>query len=261
MASFSINFWGVKVRVSCFVPDLDSEVAKLLLPIWRNDPSVVPEATFQVRMSDCGEIVVEGPDPNLRHWSRYSATESLERRLHMYLASQTQEVVYVHAGVVSWQEGAVLLPGRSFTGKTTLVQALVKMGADFLSDEYAIIDRAGMVHPFPRPLSIRDGTQTRRVSAENLRFLRRVPPLPVSAVLIGRFQQDGHWSPVPGTRGQAVLELLSNTVTAQARPQLSLQCLTSAVTQATVWQSDRGEAEESARLILAKLNEEGGQGS
>ena len=61
----------------------------------------------------------------------------------------------VHAGVVTWHERAVLLPGRTRSGKTTLVTELVKRGATYFSDELALLDRSGLVHPYPRSLCVR----------------------------------------------------------------------------------------------------------
>jgi hypothetical protein len=42
----------------------------------------------------------------------------------------------------------MVLPGKSFAGKTTLVAALVRAGAEYWSDEYAVLDANGDVHPY-----------------------------------------------------------------------------------------------------------------
>jgi uridine kinase len=41
----------------------------------------------------------------------------------------------------------IAIPGRSFSGKTSLVTALVRAGAVYYSDEFAVIDRDGLVRP------------------------------------------------------------------------------------------------------------------
>ena len=53
---------------------------------------------------------------------------------------------------------AILLPGPTHAGKSTLVAELVRRGAPYFSDEYALIDADGRVHPYPRPLLLRDGS-------------------------------------------------------------------------------------------------------
>ena len=65
------------------------------------------------------------------------------------MAAETRERVFVHAGVVGWKGHAIVIPGRSRSGKTTLVAELVKAGAEYYSDEFAVLDAEGRVHPFP----------------------------------------------------------------------------------------------------------------
>lgn len=51
-----------------------------------------------------------------------------------------------------------MVPGRTLSGKSSLVLALVKAGADYYSDEYAVFDGSGRVHPYSKPLSRRSGS-------------------------------------------------------------------------------------------------------
>jgi len=80
----------------------------------------------------------------------------LESHLELLTAFLARGHLFVHAGVVGWQGRAIIIPGRSFSGKTTLVKALIEAGASYYSDEYAIFDATGQVHPYPIALAIRD---------------------------------------------------------------------------------------------------------
>jgi hypothetical protein len=61
--------------------------------------------------------------------------------------------VPLHAGAVAVDGRGVIVPGASGAGKSTLVAGLVAAGADYLSDEVAVVDpRGDRLHPFPRPL-------------------------------------------------------------------------------------------------------------
>lgn len=65
----------------------------------------------------------------------------------------------VHAGVVAFDERAVILAGPSGHGKSTLTLALVRAGGTLLTDEMAVIapdDRT--ILPFPRGLHVRPDT-------------------------------------------------------------------------------------------------------
>ena len=81
---------------------------------------------------------------------------SLETDLHRYTAEATSAMTFLHAGVVGWQGRAIVVPGRSFSGKTTLVREMIRLGATYYSDEFAVVDNSGLVHPFARPLGIQD---------------------------------------------------------------------------------------------------------
>ncbi|MDA8067374.1 MAG: hypothetical protein M0T77_01995, partial [Actinomycetota bacterium] len=69
----------------------------------------------------------------------------LHSQMRRFVGYHTDELVFVHAGVVAAGGAAIVLPGHSFAGKSTLVEALVRAGADFYSDEYAMFDADGRV--------------------------------------------------------------------------------------------------------------------
>src|SRR5438093_9745682 len=67
--------------------------------------------------------------------------DALESDLHRYVAQTSRRHVFVHAGAVGWRGRAIVIPGASMSGKTTLVSAFVQAGATYYSDEYAVLDR------------------------------------------------------------------------------------------------------------------------
>jgi hypothetical protein len=73
--------------------------------------------------------------------------------------------LWLHAGAVLLDGRALVLPGSSFAGKSTLVDALVGRGARYLSDEWAAIDPGGRVHAMPRPPRLREGRPREAVEA------------------------------------------------------------------------------------------------
>src|SRR4029450_1319780 len=82
---------------------------------------------------------------------------ALATHAEFFVAEHAPHHLFVHAGVVGWEGRAIVMPGASFAGKTTLVQAWLERGATYYSDEFAVLGRAGRVHPFARPLAIRAG--------------------------------------------------------------------------------------------------------
>jgi hypothetical protein len=181
--------------------------------------------------------------------------ERFESDLQLYVAERAPRRLFVHAGVVGWKGRAVVIPGRSLSGKTTLVVGLVRAGAEYYSDEYAVLDQEGRVHPYARPLAVREGEglgQTRRTVDE---FGGRAGrgPLPVGLVVVGRYEQGMSWRPRRLTPGECVLELLSNTVPARRSPARALGTLTKAAAGAVALAGPRGEAASVARAILRSL--------
>lgn len=192
-----------------------------------------------------------------RKLSITDALEILESNLQHYVAEMASRRVFVHAGVVGWKGSGVLIPGRSFAGKSTLVAELVGAGSTYYSDEYAVLDLRGRVHPFARPLGIRDGRNGRaaRYPVEALGGRAGVKPLPVALVISSRFVKGARWQPRKITAGQGALELLANTVPARRQPELSLATLQRAASQARFYKGNRGEASEMAKWIVALVEE------
>jgi hypothetical protein len=159
--------------------------------------------------------------------------------------------VFVHAGVVGWQGKAIIIPGRSMSGKTSLVTELVRAGATYYSDEYAVLDMFGRVHPYPEPLAIRnDSFKQKKLRPEEIGGITGIKPLCVRQVVVSRYQTGARWRPKMLSAGQAVLELLANTIPARRKPEVVIPTLREVVLEATTFKGVRGEARDTARLIL-----------
>jgi hypothetical protein len=169
----------------------------------------------------------------------------------------TKERVFVHAGAVGWNDRAILIPGKSFVGKTSLVAELVKAGATYYSDEFAVIDSQGLVHPFHKSLSLREpgGDKQTSVAVEEIGGRAGSKPLPVGLVLASEYKPGGRWSPRQLSPGQGTLVLLENSLAARRSPERVLDTLERVVAAAPVLKSERSEAAETARFILHKLSD------
>ena len=177
---------------------------------------------------------------------------AFNKHAELLTAFRAHDCLFVHAGVVGWQQRAIVIPGRSFSGKTTLVKALVEAGATYYSDEFAILDRQGLVHPYPLPLALRgeDGRAGRKTPVELLGGRAGSTPLPVGLVVVTQYQAGARWQPRSLSAGQALLALMDNTVAARREPDYSMPILCEAVLSARCIQSKRGEANRVAPAIL-----------
>jgi len=158
--------------------------------------------------------------------------------------------------VVGWRGGAIVIPGRSHTGKSSLVAALLRAGATYYSDEYALFDDAGRVHAFPRPLGMRDGTgRSQSVSAASFGAAIGNRPLPLQTVIATSYTAGASWSPVAMSPGESVLALFDNTVAARRRPGEALHMLSTAVRGARALRGVRGDAGRVVDQILDHCSE------
>jgi hypothetical protein len=108
-----------------------------------------------------------GPPGERGRGVRVLATAKAKADPQLWLGRLEQEIVaavarrsrllWLHAGAVLLDRRALVLPGPSFAGKSTLVDALVGRGARYLSDEWVAIDGRCRVHALPRPPRLREG--------------------------------------------------------------------------------------------------------
>ncbi len=176
----------------------------------------------------------------------------LEQQLLLHVGENASDFLFLHAGVVGWQGEAILLPGSSFAGKTTLVAELVKAGAVYYSDDYALLSSDGRVHPYARDLQMRrgPGLGRSRVAPEELAREAGTFPLPVGQVVFTTFVDGARWKPEPLTAGRAVLAMLQHTLSAQRRPAEAMATLTSVMRTARASHSMRGEAASVVDFLL-----------
>lgn len=169
---------------------------------------------------------------------------------HHGVACHARGFTFVHAGAVAIDGCAVVIPGASHFGKSTLVRALVEAGAGYLSDEFAVLDAGGRVHPYRKPLSLRDVPgEGRLVDVEELGGVHAVEPFEQGCVISTRYEAGVSFEPEPMAPGMLALELVANTVTIQRKPDEDTTAIAAFVRAARGWLGPRGDADEAAGLI------------
>jgi hypothetical protein len=220
------------------------------------DPRDAAETQMELKHAASGAFTVsaDGHDV-LESSNREIALGAMDAQIRAYIALNAPDRIFVHAGVVAVGEVAMLLPGSSFAGKTTLVAALVRAGASYYSDEFAVLDDAGFVHPYPKPLSVRrNGTgDSVEVPAASLGGATGDEAIPVGLIAVTSFRSGAVFDPDPLSAGAATLALLEHTVPARARPTQSMAFLSRAAVGASAIRGVRGEADVTAAALMATL--------
>ena len=146
------------------------------------------------------EGVVQARTPALEN-----ALAFLRYRLFDYAVHHARDRLFVSAGVVGCEGRAIVLPGPTRVGKTMLVAALLRAGAVYYADDWAILDAGGLVHPYPtRLFRLGDG----KVTAESLGAVQGESPIPIGLIALTTFEEGGSWNPRPRTLGQGVMMLV-----------------------------------------------------
>jgi hypothetical protein len=181
----------------------------------------------------------------------------LEINLRHTVAEMAPRRVYVHAGVVEHRGRAIVIPGSSMAGKSTLVSELIKRGATYYSDEYAVLDEKGLVHPFPKPVSLRPRGSYEAIdyAADRFGATIGIKPVPVGMVVIARYAAGARWRPRTLTPAQGVLALLSHAIAARRDPRRVMSSLRCALASALTIKGMRGEASDLADHLLEQLEE------
>ncbi|MBA4188773.1 MAG: hypothetical protein C0467_12310 [Planctomycetaceae bacterium] len=251
--SFGLRFYDLKIDIVTDRPDLVVGLLERLPGCWqRCQPGA--KRRFYLFQSEHGVSLARGKKSLESDVSDAFAVVRLERDLEILAALRNSEVVFVHAGAVGWNGKVILIPGRSYSGKSTLTAALCEAGATYYSDEYALIDVQGRVHPYPRPWQLRH-ENVKRFPVSPTRVA--TVPAPVGVVLRTRYREGERWQPRKLSLGESILTVLANTLPARDRPREVLATLSTALDTAIGFQSYRGDALETAQAILDLVSSHG----
>lgn len=232
---------GLVARIGFATPDVTALPATLRYCWTERDGQPVIERHDLLRDGD-GEVIG-------------STIDQLVDDLHLSIALHATDEVFVHAGVVAWNGRAVLLPGRSLAGKSTLVHELVRAGATYLSDEYARITASGEIASYPRPLQLRTANGRRLVDPHTIGRVADAPCVP-GLVVFTHHRAGGTFEPVVVPPAQAALELFDNTVIAKVAPGRAIRAVAEVAGAALSVRSDRGESAATVALIRSLIDKE-----
>ena len=163
------------------------------------------------------ELLREG-DPPYDDTSE-NVFQQFDWHVRNHVAATAESHVFVHAGTVCIGDRAIIVPGASFSGKTSLVRELVAHGATYYSDEYAVLDDVGLVHPYVKTVDVRvdDGRAKQRLTHGEAvpGSVAGTEPIPVGLILITHYRTGAIWTPTelsprPGCDRNASARLLGS---------------------------------------------------
>ena len=257
-AELAMETFGVRVGIRTDDEALMTRLQDRLPPQRRRSRAKVVEHLYSIRAGGRARgsrvrrffLVYNGHSQTARTLDEQIALDAFEGDLRADVATSAASWVFVHAGVVGWKGRAIVIPAPTMHGKSRLVEALVRAGATYYSDEFAVLDRRGLVHPFAKALTPRadDGTPQRIAASELGRT--GIRPIPIGWVVATQYQAGEVWQPRRLTSGEGLFALLGNTVRARIAPAYVLKTLARALEGAVALDGPRGDAGSTAGQIL-----------
>jgi hypothetical protein len=255
--------YGVRIGIRVSQPGAIERLVPFLPPQWKTiEPPRELDALYSWVVGGDRRSNVRTFDILYRGVGRIARTlkpeelfEIFEAKLRITVALLSRRFVFIHAAAVGWRGKAVIMPGRSFTGKSTLVEALVRAGAEYFSDEYAVLDKNGRVHPFAKPISVRAPVTLKQepLGVKDIGGTTAEHPMRVGAILATRYRERAKSRFREASPGQGMLDLVANAVAARWAPSRVLTATRKASVGAIVLRGSRGEAREAAERLLAIL--------
>lgn len=182
-----------------------------------------------------------------------SCLDGIELKLLFTLAMiSPPKMFYFHAGAVSIEGRGILIPGRTFSGKTTLTKEFIKNGADYYSDDCSLIDSGGFLYPYPIKLGVRGEKERQYLSAADLGAVEGVERVSVEFVLLTGYEKGKSWNPRVIDSGQGafrLLEYLFYPPSINCKPAETLNLAAELAKRAKFVESLRGESIEVVRWL------------
>jgi hypothetical protein len=170
-----------------------------------------------------------------------SALKTLQKQLHVCIAEHAKSYIFVHAGVVVWKNHTIVFPGFSHAGKSTLVWNLVQAGAVYYSDEYAVFDEQGCVHPFALPIALRlDGGGRQTIMPDNVDSSWRKPDF----LAFARYRPGAIWRPRSLQPAAAMMQLIRHSISIRANPAVVIPVLKHVSLHSQSFAGARGESKQ-----------------
>jgi hypothetical protein len=154
------------------------------------------------------------------HRSLDGVVRGLNAEILDVFARRHRNLVWLHAAAAAWQQHAIVLPGPSRRGKSTVASLLYALGWTYLADETLAVDvSTATAFPFPLTPAFRASASAAPVLDPKSQCKRRVDlaagrvardPMPIGAVVFPQYVDSGVTRLLPAAPAAGALELVLN---------------------------------------------------
>lgn len=212
--NFGFECYGVKIDLRTDSLEMENVLRKMLPEVGRisdfGDSQTIVSLLTSQKKSINGLYFNEEPALKFEKYRDVLLEGLIDKFLIILSISSLPKNIYLHAGAIVWNNYGIMLPGESYSGKTTLVKEFIKAGAVYITDDLTVLKGTGELLPFPRTLAIRtdSGRELRTAESFGARTLTKRSQLKI--ILFTEFEEKARWEPRKLPPGQAVMKLMSN---------------------------------------------------
>ena len=250
---FGVHAFDSGIRVESDSEEMRNTLDRFLLPPAPRCDLTRDEVDIKIAvLSNSGGFDIVLDDQKIRsvETARDAALATV-KALDDALVRRFKTLRAVHAGAVVLKGRALVLPGSSHAGKSSLVAELLRRGAAHLSDEYALVDEHGRVHAYPRPLLLRNGSLKQAlVLPAELNASFATEPVTVGWIVAVDYDPEATWNVQQISQGEAVMLLLRNTPHEMGQSPEMIDLFTRSAARAECYAGTRGDVVEAADRVL-----------
>lgn len=246
----AVSGWGVSANVTASSDALVQKAVESLPGGFSVKRGLGPGPRFSVSKIKGVLDLMEGRKKT--HYEGASEADwraAVARTIEYLAANESKTFAFLSGGAVEVNGKAILVTGSSSPETTLLVQALMKGGATLLADGLVPVDRRLRIHPLRR----RFGTGAGPLEPRDEAFTQH--PTPIGLVWSASLKEGLSSPTFDQTEGvRAFGALLGHAPGARTRPRVVVPILTGIARTRPVFTGFRGDAEEAAVALLARLH-------
>jgi hypothetical protein len=212
--NFGFECYGVTIGIRTDSSELETTLKKMLPEVGRicdfEDVHETVSLVAAAEKSVNGLYFNDEPALKFEKYQDFLLEGLIDKFLIILAISSLPTNFYLHAGAVFWNNQGIILPGKSFSGKTTLVKEFIKAGAVYITDDLTVLTKTGEILPFPRTLAIRTETGRELRTAEFFGARTLTEKVKLKMILFTEFEEKAEWKPQILPPGQTVMKLMEN---------------------------------------------------
>lgn len=254
-----IAFGGHQVAVHSNVREVLAGVERSFREMLQLEPKSIVEE-LEVSWKNGEYHLLRNSKASAKNGTLANVLYCLRYEVAMRLIQACPDLMWLHAGAAAYRDSAVLIPGLSGRGKSTLVTSLCAQGWTYLSDDIVPLDpNSGKVIPFPRLPMVRENLG-QQLPLDRVQELRKTEidlkpeamcreAMPIRALVFPTYSPHSPTKILPYSPAIAALELLENCLNFVHHKQAAVRYVCELVKHLPTFQMSYSSGNLAAELI------------